>query len=121
MTPKISLEFHRIEYDTYFASRFHSTGEATHVLAVIDGERFPVYFFEPETLRNRIGELKAGMWSFALPNIIVVAEVTLEEMQFAVEKAYQRGFFKYLKSISQERLNSGDDDWYPCLPDGTWV
>jgi hypothetical protein len=118
---EIRLKFHLIEWDSYYMSKFQHHGEATHVLAEIDGELFPLTFYEPEAIARATANLKEGTSDFAIPNILVVAKISMEEMHRVVRVAHTQGFFRYLLPISKARLDSGDTNWLPCLPDGTWV
>ena len=63
-----------------------------------DGYRYPVYFSDPVRLQQDLMEqVENGEPCFAEPGLIILPEVTLENINKAVQYLYQQRFFAFLK------------------------
>ena len=72
-----------------------------HAIANLpDGSRVRVSFWTPGRLSEDLEtDLKWGKKCLAEPGLIVVSNVTLENMRAAVEDLYARGYFDRLRSV----------------------
>lgn len=67
-----------------------------------DGSRVRVCFWDPVRLSQDLEtDLKMGSACIAEPGMIVISQVTLENMKAAVEELYHRGYFNQLRSLFQ--------------------
>lgn len=67
-----------------------------------DGSTVPVCFWDPVRLTQDLeADLKSGRSCIAEPGMIVIPEVTVKNMQAAVEELYNAGYFDRLKSLVQ--------------------
>src|SRR5690349_3214757 len=67
-----------------------------------DGSSVPVCFWDPVRLIQDLeADLEAGKTCIAEPAMIVIPQVTVRNMQAAVEELYNAGYFDRLKSIAQ--------------------
>lgn len=88
-----------------------SDGHMGHVLVELaDGTLYPVCFFDRARLAR---DLQAGATHVAKPGMIVVTEVTPENMETAVRVLCEAGFFEYLQPVDQEALEEAPDEWPP--------
>jgi hypothetical protein len=71
-------------------------GYRSHVwVDVDDGSSYPVAFFDATRLSQELAsEAQAGRPFLAEPGLIVVTEVTLENMEAAARKLVEEGFFE---------------------------
>lgn len=71
------------------------------VVELADGEAFPVYFYEPEAIREELeARLQSGFGPFvAEPGLVVVPEITLANMKFSVLELLEIGYFTHLRSV----------------------
>ncbi|HVA45094.1 MAG TPA: hypothetical protein VNH11_01800 [Pirellulales bacterium] len=71
------------------------------VVELDDGSRHPVVFYDAVRLRQDLEEeAKQGMPFLAEPGLIVLTEVSLENMKIAVSRLGQQGYFARFKSGS---------------------
>ena len=67
-----------------------------------DGSTVPICFWDPVRLTQDLeADLKSGRSCIAEPGMIVIPEVTVKNMQAAVEELYNAGYFDRLKSLAQ--------------------
>ena len=66
-----------------------------------DGSRYPVVFYDPVRLGQDLEEeSKQGSTFIAEPGMIVLAEVSLENMKAAVSGLQRQGYFVHLKAVA---------------------
>lgn len=72
------------------------------VVEVSAGQTFPVYFFEPEAVREIIeSNIKWGFGRYlAEPGMVVVPEITLANMKSAVLTLIGTGYFNHLRPVA---------------------
>lgn len=69
------------------------------VVRLPEGGSVPVCFWDPIRLSQDLEtDLKHGGTCLAEPGMIVIPQVTVDNMRAAVEELYARGFFQYLKA-----------------------
>ena len=110
----IKLVFAR-EFSEREAFEARDRGYLSHVLVEIDGEHlYPVVFYDPIRLQQDL-ELSAkhGRAFIADPGMIVLADITIEAMQEAVQRLWQEGFFKYLVPANKDYLSEVDPYSWP--------
>jgi len=72
------------------------------VVRLPDGSTVPICFWDPIRLKQDLeADLKSGRSCIAEPGMIVIPQVTVKNMQAAVEELYNRGYFDRLKSLVQ--------------------
>jgi hypothetical protein len=78
-------------------------GYRSHVcVKLASGERYPVVFYDADRLQQDLEvEAKTGNAFIAEPGLIVLPEVTLQNMQKAIEQLAKQGFFECLRPIDQ--------------------
>ena len=71
------------------------------VVELADGEAFPVYFYEPDAVREELdGRIRSGFGRFvAEPGLVVIPEITLPIMKAAVLELIEVGYFTHLKPV----------------------
>jgi hypothetical protein len=97
------------EYDLAFEGGFderaaveaQARGYRSHVaVEFADGERYSVVFYDPVRLQQDLHEeIRAGSTCIAEPGLIVIAEVTLENMRLAVDRLVREGYFEALRPM----------------------
>jgi hypothetical protein len=71
------------------------------VVELDDGSRHPVVFYDAVRLQQDLDEeAKQGMPFLAEPGMIVLTEVSLENVKVAVSRLHQQGYFARLKGVS---------------------
>ena len=96
-----------LEFEGGFGEReaFEAKGRGyrSHVHAVLPtGERYAIVFYDPVRLQQDLEEeAKAGSPHIADPGMIVVPEITLENMHDAVERLVEDGYFDSLRPMSR--------------------
>lgn len=82
-------------FDEREAFEAEARGYLGHVIVELaDGARIPVVFYEPVRLGQDLEEeAKFGNPFIAEPGMIVVEAITLDNMEEAVGKLFQEGFF----------------------------
>ena len=64
-----------------------------------DGSHHTLNFYDPVRLKQEFDDdVKNGRGCFAEPNLIIVAEVTIEAVQAATRFLWETGYFKRIKS-----------------------
>ncbi len=72
-----------------------------------DGCRYAVYFSDPVRLQQDVDDaVHNGVPCFAEPGLIIVPEVTIQNIQDAVQFLWTQGFFAFLKAAQDERLDT---------------
>ena len=91
-SPRLVFDY---EYTEAFAYEAWARGQCGAVsVEMSDGRRYPVYFYDAERLAQDLEEeTKLGRPFLAEKGLIVLSEVTLENMQKAVEFLASQGFF----------------------------
>src|SRR5215813_1452487 len=69
------------------------------LVELVDGEAFPVYFYEPNAVREELdARARSGFGHFvAEPGLVVIPEITLAGMKSAVLELIKVGYFTYLR------------------------
>lgn len=100
-SPRLVFEYGFNDQDAYEAE---GRGYLSHVsVDVGDGSLYPVVFYDAVRLQQDIDEeAKAGKPYLATPGMIVLAKVTLENMQRAVVDLYRGDFFSRLVPQSRD-------------------
>ena len=71
------------------------------VVELADGEAFPIYFYEPDAVREELdGRIKSGFGQFvAEPGLVVIPEITLASMKSSVLELIEVGYFTHLRPV----------------------
>jgi hypothetical protein len=71
------------------------------VVELAEGEAFPVFFYEPDAVREELdGRLKSGFSQFvAEPGLVVIPEITLTNMKSSVLELVEIGYFDHLRPV----------------------
>lgn len=71
------------------------------VVELADGEAFPVYFYEPDAIREELdGRMKSGFGQFvAEPGLVVIPEITVARMKSSVLELVEVGYFDHLRPV----------------------
>lgn len=90
-------------FDDREALESKDRGYRSHVWAEFaDGERFRLVFYDATRLRQDLDdESKEGNPYIAEAGLIVLQEVTKENMELAVARLFDEGFFESLKPIGE--------------------
>jgi hypothetical protein len=90
--PKLSFQF---PFDERAAFEAHARGYLSHAFVELeDGACCPVVFYDPIRLQQDLEvESSEGRAFIAEPGMVVVSEVTLENMTNAVECLFKQGYF----------------------------
>lgn len=66
-----------------------------------DGEAFPIYFYEPNAIREELdSRISSGFGQFvAEPGLVVIPEITLAGMKSSVLELIEVGYFDHLKPV----------------------
>lgn len=66
-----------------------------------DGRKLPLSFWDPVRLAQELeSDLKIGKSCLAEPAMIVIPEVTVQNMRAAAVELFQRGFFEHFRSVN---------------------
>jgi hypothetical protein len=66
-----------------------------------DGTRYSVYFIDPVRLQQDLEQyIKLGVPCLAEPGLIVLSDVTIENIKRAVNHLWKEGFFSHLKPLN---------------------
>lgn len=89
-------------FDERIEFEMSARGYLSHVLVELeDGCRYEVYFYDPTRLRQDLESyINLGMPCLAEVGLIVLPEVTLENIKKSVNYLWKDGFFSRLKPIS---------------------
>jgi len=90
-------------FDDREAFEASARGYRSHVCVVMpSGERYPVVFYDAVRLQQDLeDEAKSGCPYIADPGLIVLSEITLENMQEAAERLAGEGFFDSFRPLAQ--------------------
>ncbi len=71
------------------------------VVELADNEAFPVYFYDPDAIREELdGRIRSGFGRFvAEPGLVVIPEITLAEMKSSVLELIEVGYFDHLRRV----------------------
>ncbi len=71
------------------------------VVELADGDTFPVYFYEPDAVREELeARSKSGFGRFvAEPGLVIVPEITLVNMKSSVRELIEVGYFNHLRPV----------------------
>jgi hypothetical protein len=77
------------------------------VIEFADGEAFPVYFYEPDAVREELdGRIRSGFGRFvAEPGLVVIPEITLDGMKSSVLELIEVGYFTHLRPVCAKAGN----------------
>ena len=69
------------------------------VVELVGGDSFPVYFYEPDAIREELdARRQSGFGQFvAEPGLVVIPEMTLAAMKSSVLELIEVGYFTHLK------------------------
>ena len=97
------------------ASEARDRGYLSHVLVDVDGQYlYPVVFYDPVRLQQDLEmSAKHGRAFIADPGMIVLADITIEAMQEAVQRLWSEGFFQHIVPVRRECLGRGDQYSWP--------
>lgn len=90
-------------------------GYLSHVLVEIEAQRlYPVFFYDPVRLAQELAmNAKHGEPFVAETGMIVLTEITIENMRDAVNALFKEGFFERLIPIDRDRLAKVDPYAWP--------
>jgi hypothetical protein len=71
------------------------------VVELADGEAFPVYFYEPDAVREELeSRSRSGFGRFvAEPGLVVLPEITRANMKSSVLELLEVGYFNHLRPL----------------------
>jgi hypothetical protein len=71
------------------------------VVEFSDGEAFPIYFYEPDAIREELDcRIRSGFGQFvAEPGLVVIPEITLARMKSSVLELIEVGYFSHLRPV----------------------
>ncbi len=71
------------------------------VVELADGDAFPVYFYEPDAVREELeARSKSGFGPFvAEPGLVIVPEITVANMKSSVLELIEVGYFSHLRPV----------------------
>lgn len=103
--PRLHFEY---GFDEREAFEAHSRGFRSHVTVEFEnGDRFPVFFYDPITLAQDVErEASRGIPCVAEPGMIVIPEITLENMRSAVARVIAEGFFDHVRPVPKPESRS---------------
>lgn len=72
------------------------------IVQTLEGD-YPVYFIDPIRLQQDLeAETELGTPFLAEPGLIILPEITRENMENAVRQLWEQGYFNSLKSLETE-------------------
>ena len=76
------------------------------IVEFADGQSFPVYFYEPDAIREELdGRMKSGFGQFvAEPGLVVIPEITVAAMKSSVLELIEVGYFTHLRPCEDRQL-----------------
>ena len=76
------------------------------VVELADGESFPVYFYDPDAIREELdGRARSGFGQFvAEPGLVVIPELTVAGMKSSVLELIEVGYFTHLRPCEDRQL-----------------
>jgi hypothetical protein len=71
------------------------------IVEFADGEAFPIYFYEPDAIREELdARIRSGFGQFvAEPGLVVVPEITIAGVKSSVPELIEVGYFAHLKPV----------------------
>jgi len=96
----VTLSF-TFELDERAVWEIQQKGWFEHALVHLpDGSNVPVCFWDPVRLSQDLeSDLKFGRSCIGEPGMIIIPQVTVENMKAAVEELYRSGYFDRLRSL----------------------
>src|SRR5262245_45685552 len=90
--------------DGYDARREFETPERGYLSNVVvqleNGNRYQVFFYDPVRMQQDLEEeVKAGRGYLAEPNVVLLPEVTTDNIKKAVAGLWSTGYFQRLKPL----------------------
>jgi hypothetical protein len=90
--------------DGYDARREFETSERGYLSQVVvqveGGKRYRLFFYDPVRMQQDLEEqVKLGRGYLAEPNLILLPDVTTDNIKKAVAGLWQDGFFQHLRSV----------------------
>jgi hypothetical protein len=112
LTPTLRFAGDFTDQDAFEAS---GRGYLSHVMVELgEGRLYPLFFYDVVRLQQDLQEGAAqGRPFVADPGMIVVEEITLENMRRAIQQLGNEGFFDYLTPITRDDLSSNDPYQWP--------
>jgi hypothetical protein len=88
-------------YDEQAEFEATARGYLSHIVVQTEGgSRYQVQFYDPVRLAQDLtSETESGRGYLAEPNMIVLSEVSTENVRRAVHGLWREGFFKHLKPL----------------------
>jgi hypothetical protein len=88
-------------YDARQEFETPARGYLSHVQVQLEnGNRYQLFFYDPVRLQQDLEEqVKSGRICLAEPNMIVLPEVTTENIKRALQELWERGCFEELKAM----------------------
>ena len=85
-------------FDDRFKDEAVLRGYADNIkVKTVDGKIYPVSFYDIGRLKQDLNEeMKNGCTFISEPGLIILSEVTVSNMQLAIDKLEAEGFFSYL-------------------------
>ncbi len=83
------------------------------VVELGDGGVFPVYFYEPDAIREELdARTRSGFGQFiAEPGLVVIPEITLDRMKSSILELIEVGYFTHLAPVilkcEEEQVTNG--------------
>ncbi len=93
------MKEHRVEFPEGFESyawEVEVKGWLQGVVAIIDGRRYPLTFYDPTRLSQDVKDEVSRGVAFFEPNLIVVRSVTREQIESSVAEIVASGRYKAL-------------------------
>lgn len=106
------------EFKDREAKEARDRGYLSHVLIEVDGNLYPVFFYDSTRLQQDLEmSAKNGRPFIADPGMIILPDLTIDAMQQAAQRLYEEGFFGHLLSVSREHLSKMKQ--FPWPPEGS--
>jgi hypothetical protein len=76
------------------------------IVELADGESFPVYFYEPDAIREELEtRSQSGFGRYvAEPGLVVIPEICLAGMKSSVLELIEIGYFTHLRPCEERQL-----------------
>ena len=77
-------------------------------LQLVDGQSYPVYFYEPDAIREELeARRRSGFGQFmAEPGLVVIPDITLTAMKSSVSELIEVGYFTHLRPCEDRQLTN---------------
>lgn len=76
------------------------------IVEFAEGESFPVYFYEPDAIREELdGRNRSGFGRFvAEPGLVIIPEICVAAMKSSVLELIEVGYFTHLRPCEDRQL-----------------